>query len=625
MDETANLNLPYLMPAQAQKHVTHNAALTRLDALVQLSVLDRDLDTPPGSPSEGDRYIVASDGSGDWDGWDGSITTYADGAWIELVAREGWLCWIADEALLVWFDGADWQELETGGAGAAEDVTFTPAGGIAATDVQAAIEELDTEKAAVASPALTGTPTAPTATPGTDTTQIATTAFVQEAIGGLGGGGASAAEDVTFAPAGTIAATDVQAAFEELDGDVGALASAIAALDADDIDDTSTTHKFATAAEKTKVGHLAVTQAVDLDAIETKVNHLTVTQAVDLDAIETKTNHLTVTQAVDLDTLESAVAALLAAAITRTEPGGRLTLTTGVPVLAADVTAATTIRYALYQHDLIPIYSGSAWALHAFTELSLPLNSNSGHTGYHQSGKNFDLFVVNDSGTLRLVSGPAWTNDTTRVDAINRLNGILTNTSTMTVRFGTSSGDTLSVAANRATYVGTFRASANGQTQVKFGAAAAPADEAWFGLWNMYNRVSGAPYVRDTTASWTYNSSTKRAARAQSTFRVSMVRGLDEDQVLATYCPLMFASSTIFDTAAVSIGLDATNATASRSAEVFVQTRTASEESNVISAPANFAGLPGLGFHYLQAIEWAAQGTGTYFGGGSALTAALRW
>jgi hypothetical protein len=42
-------------------------------------------------------------------------------------------------------------------------------------------------------------------------------------------------------------------------------------LDADDIDDSATTHKFATAAEKTKLGHIAVTQAVDLDAMETKL------------------------------------------------------------------------------------------------------------------------------------------------------------------------------------------------------------------------------------------------------------------------------------------------------------------------------------------------------------------
>ena len=42
----------------------------------------------------------------------------------------------------------------------------------------------DTSRAPLASPALTGTPTAPTATDGTSTTQLATTAFVQTAIGG---------------------------------------------------------------------------------------------------------------------------------------------------------------------------------------------------------------------------------------------------------------------------------------------------------------------------------------------------------------------------------------------------------------------------------------------------------
>lgn len=38
--------------------------------------------------------------------------------------------------------------------------------------------------APLASPALTGTPTAPTAAPGTNTTQLATTAFVQGAVSG---------------------------------------------------------------------------------------------------------------------------------------------------------------------------------------------------------------------------------------------------------------------------------------------------------------------------------------------------------------------------------------------------------------------------------------------------------
>lgn len=65
------------------------------------------------------------------------------------------------------------------GASTAAAVSFTPTGNIAATSVQTALAELDTEKAPLASPALTGTPTAPTPASTTNTTQIATTAMVQ--------------------------------------------------------------------------------------------------------------------------------------------------------------------------------------------------------------------------------------------------------------------------------------------------------------------------------------------------------------------------------------------------------------------------------------------------------------
>lgn len=47
------------------------------------------------------------------------------------------------------------------------------------------VHPTDTSRAPLASPAFTGTPTAPTAAAGTNTTQIATTAFVQSAVGGL--------------------------------------------------------------------------------------------------------------------------------------------------------------------------------------------------------------------------------------------------------------------------------------------------------------------------------------------------------------------------------------------------------------------------------------------------------
>ncbi|WP_417607854.1 DUF2793 domain-containing protein [Primorskyibacter flagellatus] len=107
-DATTNLLLPYILAAQAQKHVTHNEALQLLDGLVQLSVLDRDLTAPPGSPADGDRYIVASGGTGDWAGWDQNVALFADGAWLRLPPRTGWRAWIEDEGILLVYDGTGW-------------------------------------------------------------------------------------------------------------------------------------------------------------------------------------------------------------------------------------------------------------------------------------------------------------------------------------------------------------------------------------------------------------------------------------------------------------------------------------------------------------------------------------
>ncbi|UXU75560.1 MULTISPECIES: DUF2793 domain-containing protein [unclassified Paracoccus (in: a-proteobacteria)] len=107
-EASTHLGLPYLMAAQAQKHVTHNEALRILDGLVHLSVLDRDLVAPPGSPADGDRYIVASGASGDWAGWDLNVAVWTDGAWLRLPPRTGWRAWVEDENLIVTFDGGVW-------------------------------------------------------------------------------------------------------------------------------------------------------------------------------------------------------------------------------------------------------------------------------------------------------------------------------------------------------------------------------------------------------------------------------------------------------------------------------------------------------------------------------------
>ena len=109
---TPNLALPLLAAAQAQKHVTVNEALARLDGLVQLKVIDRDLTAPPVSPSEGERYIVAVSGAGAWAGWDGDVALFSGGAWLRLAPQEGWRVWIEDEGALVVRMGGAWLTLD---------------------------------------------------------------------------------------------------------------------------------------------------------------------------------------------------------------------------------------------------------------------------------------------------------------------------------------------------------------------------------------------------------------------------------------------------------------------------------------------------------------------------------
>lgn len=128
MAKTPHLNLPYISAAQAQKHVTHNEALRALDAIVHLSVLDRDLSTPPSSPNEGDRYLVASNAMGDWSGQDHNVAAFQDGAWGFYTPNTGWLAWIIDEAILVGWDGSSWV-VSSSGSGSGTSTNLNPATG----------------------------------------------------------------------------------------------------------------------------------------------------------------------------------------------------------------------------------------------------------------------------------------------------------------------------------------------------------------------------------------------------------------------------------------------------------------------------------------------------------------
>lgn len=108
MADTPNLGMALLEPAQAQKHVTVNEALLRLDALAQLTVIDRDLTAPPGSPVDGDTYIVASGATGTWAGQDDKLAVLFSGAWVFFTPKTGWKAFIVDESIDSYWNGSSW-------------------------------------------------------------------------------------------------------------------------------------------------------------------------------------------------------------------------------------------------------------------------------------------------------------------------------------------------------------------------------------------------------------------------------------------------------------------------------------------------------------------------------------
>lgn len=162
--------------------------------------------------------------------------------------------------------------------------------------------------------------------------------------------------------------------------------------------------------------------------------------------------------------------------------------------------------------------------------------------------------VMGQGKALAIAEG--WLRDAwaARAAALTRLDGLLVNNAAITLRFGAGVSDTASVDASLATYVGTFRATADGQTE--------DSGEKRL-LWNAYNRASAQLRRQDTTDTWTYSTGAYHQANASAANQVAMVRGLDEDVVvLSLINAARNASTSTLRPAAVAVGLDSTTAKA---------------------------------------------------------------
>jgi len=86
---TLRCGLPLLQPAQAQKHVTVNEALMRLDGLVNLVLQSVTTAAPPATVTDGLCFAVPFAASGAWAGQDGGLPSAATGGGCSWPPRAG--------------------------------------------------------------------------------------------------------------------------------------------------------------------------------------------------------------------------------------------------------------------------------------------------------------------------------------------------------------------------------------------------------------------------------------------------------------------------------------------------------------------------------------------------------
>jgi hypothetical protein len=300
-------------------------------------------------------------------------------------------------------------------------------------------------------------------------------------------------------------------------------------------------------------------------------------------------------------------------------PQGRLTLSSNTPVMTSDVSGAGTIYYTPYAGNNIPIYtSGTGWAEHTFSQLTLTLNSSE-----QTQGTIYDIFAFLNSGVVTIgVNCYAWgsplsliTRGPAAAVQIEQLNGIWVNTNgSFCVYNGATSYNT--IAANSATYLGTvYIPTVGGETTVQFKPTPASGGTAnIIGIWNAYNRVPISSISRDSNTSWIDTHGTWVDADSSANNSISWVDGLQQTAVRARYSALA-ASNTSPSASAFYLGvnLDAGSGT---TPNVFAALTTVSGPNFSEDVEESFP--PQLGLHYVQAVEQVSgtSPSATFYGDG---------
>lgn len=304
-------------------------------------------------------------------------------------------------------------------------------------------------------------------------------------------------------------------------------------------------------------------------------------------------------------------------------PQGRLTPTSNTPIITTGVAAGTAVYYTPYVGNTVPIYDGTQFNPATFAELTLTLASQ--HTG----NALFDVFAINDSGTIRLVTGPAWTTATAGSGArgsgagtteLTRVNGLLVNANAMaTARNGSS---TYSVAQYRGTYLGSLFIDA---TDGQISCLTAFGQSRKWSIWNYYNRVPIVLQAGDATSSWTYGTATIRAANGSSNNVATAFCGVAEEFIKIELTQrAAFAMNTTFGS--TGIGVNSTTAYSGKNSSIGGDNAGGTQEVPEFNTIAKHLIAPGIGINNLYALE-KGTGTGnvTFYGGNDDMLLTVEW
>lgn len=449
----------------------------------------------------------------------------------------------------------------------------------------------DTSLAPLASPVLTGNPTAPTPAPGDNDTSIATTAFVTGAIAAKAD---LASPTFTGDPKAPTPATG--------DNDTSIATTAFVKAQA-----------YATLASPVLTGNPTAPTATGGDndtsiATTAFVQGELAAKAPLSSPTFTGDPKATTPVTSDNDTSIATTAFVNAFWTSRTMafiPGCRLTLSSTLSIMPSTISGVNTVYYLQHQTSLVPVFDGTSWNIVdvggvGLSNLSTDTTKNPAGVA---ANAIYDYFVWLDAGVPRLGRSPLWTNSSTRALNLGRQNGIQVNASNIT------NGPL----AGRGTWVGTLGSNASSLFDWSRGSyATAGAQEAKLMVWNAYNRVDTKIALGDTAASWNYALAAFRAANAGLT-RATIILGNNEDDIDAKYICVAANTATSPSFPWVGIGIDSTTALSGHASP-----GPADGAGGVVTtgvAVGSYSGKLAAGSHTINAIESSPQVVSvTYYG-----------